>query len=202
MAKPGTHHALIELADRVALQVGRRISASMRKSVLSKRDHREISKRVLPYIDRVLAQAEMVRFAAANRISIPVMRSVDGSQSATKMRMATARHLKSKGINARIIAELLNRNYDTVRYYIHENHRMAARRRYQAKKMVHFVRFEGLHDQRFQNAVRVFGNPDFLHRHWDQRAKREISPGDIVVFAKGDHRQPVTPFNGDDEAYQ
>lgn len=68
--------------------------------------------------------------------------------------------------------------------------------------MVHFVRFASLADQRYTNAVRVFGPPDFLHRLWDTRAQREISPGDLVVFAYGDADQPVTPFNGDDEHYE
>ncbi len=198
MAIPGTMHALMAAADARDTE-----RAKKRRIVaLPKRAKRDVLKRVIPYMDRVLAQSEMIRFAAKNRFSVPFMRSADASQSSTEMRMATAQHLKRCGVTTRIIGELLNRDYDTVRYYIHEHHRKARRRRYKAKKMVHFVRFEGLHDQRFQNAVRVFGKPDFLHRHWDQRAKREIGKGDIVVFAKGDHRQPVTPFNGDDEAYQ
>ena len=66
--------------------------------------------------------------------------------------------------------------------------------------MLHFVRFDRF-DQRFSNAVAVFGQPDFLHRNWDTRARREIAEGDIVVFAKGDADQPVSRFNGDDEYY-
>lgn len=69
------------------------------------------------------------------------------------------------------------------------------------RRCVHFVRFPSLSDQRLQNAARAFGYPDFLHRHWDQRARREIADGDLVVFAKGDADQPVVPFNGNDEAY-
>lgn len=65
----------------------------------------------------------------------------------------------------------------------------------------YFVRFASLADQRYANAVRLFGRPDFLHRVWDQRAQREIGEGDVVVFATGDADQPVTPFNGDDEHY-
>jgi hypothetical protein len=56
-------------------------------------------------------------------------------------------------------------------------------------------------DQRYMNAVQIFGPPSFLHRVWDQRAKREIADGDVVVFAKGDADQSVMPFNGDDEFY-
>ena len=54
---------------------------------------------------------------------------------------------------------------------------------------------------RYLAAVRVFGEPDFLHRRWDQRAQREIMEGDVIVFAKGDADQPPSPFNYDDSAY-
>lgn len=68
--------------------------------------------------------------------------------------------------------------------------------------MTHFARFPAPLDQRYENAVRVFGPPDFLHRVWDRRAQREIAAGDVVVFAKGDADQAVIEQNGDDEAYQ
>jgi hypothetical protein len=68
-------------------------------------------------------------------------------------------------------------------------------------RCTHFVRFTSLFDQRFQNAVRVFGAPDFLSRHWDRRALREIADGDVIVFAKGGADQPFVTFSGDDEAY-
>lgn len=67
---------------------------------------------------------------------------------------------------------------------------------------LHFVRFDNLHDQHFQNAARVFGHPDFVHRAWDQRAQREIMVGDTVVFGKGDATQPINPYTYDDSAYQ
>ena len=51
---------------------------------------------------------------------------------------------------------------------------------------LHFV---GFRDDRYLNAVRVFGLPDFIHRGWDRRAQREIAPGDVVVFAEGDFDQ-------------
>lgn len=38
---------------------------------------------------------------------------------------------------------------------------------------LHFVRFPDNHGRQFQNAVRVFGPPDFLHRLWDRRARLE-----------------------------
>lgn len=63
--------------------------------------------------------------------------------------------------------------------------------------MIHFVRFK---DDRYHNAVRVFGKPDFIHRFWDRRAADEIAEGDIVVFAEGDDTQPIVPFAYDDSA--
>jgi len=47
---------------------------------------------------------------------------------------------------------------------------------------LHFV---GFRDDRYWNAVRVFGPPDFIHPGWDARAQREIAPIDTVVFANG-----------------
>lgn len=46
--------------------------------------------------------------------------------------------------------------------------------------MIHFVGFK---DDRIWNARRVWGEPDFYHRNWDQRAWQEVVPGDVAVFA-------------------
>lgn len=62
-------------------------------------------------------------------------------------------------------------------------------------RSVHYV---GFRDDRFLNAYRVFGGPRIIHRIWDQRAAREISEDDIVVFANGDEHQPIAKFNGND----
>jgi len=63
---------------------------------------------------------------------------------------------------------------------------------------LHFVRFS---DDRYLNAVKTFGRPDFIHRHWDMRAVAEVMPGDVVIFAEGDASQAVTPFSYDDSAF-
>ena len=47
---------------------------------------------------------------------------------------------------------------------------------------VHFIGFK---DGRYHNAVKVFGQPDFIHRYWDVRAKQELVSGDVAVFATG-----------------
>ena len=56
---------------------------------------------------------------------------------------------------------------------------------------IHFV---GFRDDRYWNAVRVWGLPDFIHPGWDTRANREIADCDTVVFATGDGSNPPTPF--------
>lgn len=60
---------------------------------------------------------------------------------------------------------------------------------------VHFVGFRG---EEYLSAVRVWGFPDFIHRVWDRRSRREISDCDTIVFAKGDHGQSYSDRNGDD----
>lgn len=60
---------------------------------------------------------------------------------------------------------------------------------------LHFVGFK---DDRVHSARRVWGDPDFWHRHWDRRAKAEVFAGDIVVFADGDDAQPVRKYSFDD----
>lgn len=66
------------------------------------------------------------------------------------------------------------------------------------RSALHFVRFK---NDRFLNAVKAFGRPDFIHRHWDHRAVAEVMPGDVVVFAEGDSSQSVTDFSYDDSAF-
>jgi hypothetical protein len=50
------------------------------------------------------------------------------------------------------------------------------------KRAIHFV---GFRDDRYWNAVKVWGPPDFVHAGWDMRARREIADGDTVIFADG-----------------
>lgn len=66
-----------------------------------------------------------------------------------------------------------------------------------AREAVHLVGFRD--SQQYQNAVRVFGEPDFMHFVWDQRAQREVAPWDMVVFAKySDMEKTPSPYNYDD----
>lgn len=55
-------------------------------------------------------------------------------------------------------------------------------------RCVHFVGFRG---EEYWAAVRAFGQPHFIHRGWDKRARREIDfDADLIVFATGPHDQP------------
>ncbi len=66
-------------------------------------------------------------------------------------------------------------------------------------RTLHFV---GFRDDRFHNAVKVFGLPDFVHRYWDVRALGDIAPGDVVVFATGtDADTPRHPSFNDSEHF-
>ncbi len=65
---------------------------------------------------------------------------------------------------------------------------------------LHFVGFND--PTRYSNAVRIFGEPDFIHRYWDVRAQCEIVPGDIAVFAKGTDQIPPSVYSYDDSAEQ
>jgi hypothetical protein len=64
------------------------------------------------------------------------------------------------------------------------------------ERVVHFV---GFRDDRFWNAVKVFGRPHFIHRGWDLRARREIDlENDLVVFADGEFDQEPRRKSFDD----
>lgn len=61
---------------------------------------------------------------------------------------------------------------------------------------VHFVGFRG---EEYWSARRVWGRPDFFHRHWDERVMGDVVEGvDTVVFAKGDETSRKTPFTFND----
>lgn len=65
-------------------------------------------------------------------------------------------------------------------------------------RALHFVGFK---NDRYWNAVRVFGRPDFIHRKWDRRALREIADGDVVLFANKDEHQAFGPNGNDLDEY-
>ena len=63
-------------------------------------------------------------------------------------------------------------------------------------RLVHFV---GFRDDRYWNAVRVFGPPDMIHRNWDVYAANDVAEGDIVVHARGDWTDAPRSFSTEAE---
>ena len=61
--------------------------------------------------------------------------------------------------------------------------------------MLHFV---GFRDDRYTNAVRIWGKPDFYHYRWDIRALREITKDDVIIFAVGTEHDEPSRYNGQD----
>jgi hypothetical protein len=68
--------------------------------------------------------------------------------------------------------------------------------------MQNAMHFVGFKDDRVQNAIKVFGVPDFWHRFWDFRAVAEVMEGDTVIFADGDETWRPRPNAWDDSANQ
>ncbi|QTG12411.1 hypothetical protein G6M86_03750 [Agrobacterium tumefaciens] len=63
------------------------------------------------------------------------------------------------------------------------------------KPITHFIGFRG---EEYWSAVKVWGQPHYIHRGWDKRAQREIVDVDLVIFAKGTDRDEPRDFNYDD----
>lgn len=57
---------------------------------------------------------------------------------------------------------------------------------------LHFI---GFRDDRYWNAVRIWGEPDFIHETWDMYARDEIAPNDLVIFAMGEWHRPPRSFS-------
>lgn len=55
-------------------------------------------------------------------------------------------------------------------------------------------------DARYDYAARIFGQPDFVHRYWDVRARVEMVPGDVAIFAKGTEHDVPNVYTFDDSA--
>lgn len=64
-------------------------------------------------------------------------------------------------------------------------------------RLVHFV---GFRDDRYWNAVRIFGPPDMIHEAWDRYAADDCAPEDLVIFAEGEWDQPARSFTVEAEA--
>lgn len=65
----------------------------------------------------------------------------------------------------------------------------------QSPPCVHFVGFRG---NEYRAAIKIWGRPDFIHRHYDHRVAGDVAPADTVIFAKGDERSPINPYTFND----
>ena len=61
-----------------------------------------------------------------------------------------------------------------------------------SRRAVHFV---GFRDDRYWNAVRIWGEPDFIHEIWDHYARHDMAPEDIVIFAHGEWDRPPRSYS-------
>lgn len=56
------------------------------------------------------------------------------------------------------------------------------------KPATHFVGFRG---QEYLSALRVWGQPDFVHMGNDTRMRREVAAEDTVIYANGSEGRPA-----------
>ncbi len=63
------------------------------------------------------------------------------------------------------------------------------------KRFLPAVHFVGFRDDRYWNAVRIWGEPGFIHETWDTYANDEVAPGDTVIFATGEWNKAPKSFS-------
>lgn len=51
---------------------------------------------------------------------------------------------------------------------------------------LHFIGFKG---DEYNRAIKIWGQPDFVHRHNDNRSKQDIIPEDTVIYANGEENR-------------
>jgi len=65
---------------------------------------------------------------------------------------------------------------------------------------IHFVNFRD--DTEYQNAVKVWSEPDFVHKIHDKRMYQEIdTKNDIVIFSKYAKLKPNNIYSYDDSMF-
>lgn len=85
--------------------------------ILSKRDQSAVVRYAMDRIDEALAQAWMREFCAANGILVHTLRDANCTPWAMEQRIKVAMYLRSKRVKCIVIAKLLHRHHDMVRYY-------------------------------------------------------------------------------------
>lgn len=85
--------------------------------ILSKRDQSAVIRYAMDRIDEALAQAWMRDFCKVNSFSVPDIRWGNQRPDTMDQRIKVAIHLSSKGFKRALIAKVMNRHYDMIRYY-------------------------------------------------------------------------------------
>lgn len=60
--------------------------------------------------------------------------------------------------------------------------------------MTSLLHFVGFRDDRYWNAVKIWGEPNMIHEAWDCYAEHDTAPGDTIVFAEGAWNQKPRSF--------
>lgn len=63
---------------------------------------------------------------------------------------------------------------------------------------LHFIGFKG---EEYHSAVRIWGEPDFIHRYNDNRSKQDIIPEDTVIYANGEEARNRGIYSFDDSQH-
>lgn len=87
-------------------------------NILSKRDQSAVVRYAIDRIDEALAQAWMKEFCAANGILIHTLQDSNNTPWAMEHRFQAAVFLRSRRVKYAIIAKLMHRHYDMIRYYV------------------------------------------------------------------------------------
>lgn len=111
----------------------------MTHRILSKRDQSAVVRYAMDRIDEALAQAWMREFCAANNISVRAIRDADNRPVTSEQRIKVAVYLCDRGVMRRVVARVMNRHFDMVRYYIKPAHR----KRRQDKRRKNTERWRG-----------------------------------------------------------
>lgn len=86
-------------------------------NILSKRDQSAVIRYAMDRIDEALAQADMRNFCRVHGFSVPDVRFGNQRPDIMRQRIKVAIHLSGKGFKRRVIAKVMNRHYDMIRYY-------------------------------------------------------------------------------------
>lgn len=107
--------------------------------ILSKRDRTAVVRYAMDRIDEALAQAWMRDFCRMHGFSVPDIRWGNQRPDTMEQRIKVAIHLSSKGFKRALIAKVMNRHYDMIRYYT----KPALRARKRAKNCLNAKRWRG-----------------------------------------------------------